>query len=73
MSSVDEKAQYTIIFHTTRTEVGYNVGVSAKPAYIDSEITVVETANPSKVVAKITMLKALGAQLGVWTSKPAHA
>jgi hypothetical protein len=62
MSSVDEKAQYTIIFHTTRTEVGFNVGVASKPAYIDAEATVVETANPSKVVAKITILKALGYQ-----------
>jgi hypothetical protein len=62
MSSVDEKAQYTIIFHTTRTEVGFNVGVASKPAYIDAEVTIVETANPSKVVAKITITKALGYQ-----------
>ena len=62
MSSVDEKAQYTIIFHTTRTEVGFNVGVASKPAYIDAEVTVVETANPSKIIAKITILKALGYQ-----------
>lgn len=63
MSSVDEKAQYTIIIHTTRTEVGFNVGVASKPAYIDTEITVVETADPSKVVAKITMLKSPGSQV----------
>jgi len=62
MSSVDEKAPYTIIFHTTRTEVGFNVGVASKPAYIDAEVTIVETANPSKVIAKITILKALGYQ-----------
>ncbi|HEY9006256.1 hypothetical protein [Ohtaekwangia sp.] len=62
MSSVDEKAQYTIIFHTTRTEVGFNVGVASKPAYIDAEATIVETANPSKVIAKITIIKALGYQ-----------
>jgi len=62
MSSVDSKAQYTIIFHTTRTEVGFNVGVASKPAYIDAEATVVETANPSKVIARITITKALGYQ-----------
>jgi hypothetical protein len=62
LSTVDEKAQYTVIFHTTRTEVGFNVGVASKPAYIDAEILVVETANPSKVIAKITMLKSPGAQ-----------
>jgi hypothetical protein len=41
ISTVDEKAQYTIIIHTTRTEV----------------------ADPSKVVAKITMLKSPGSQM----------
>lgn len=63
ISTVDEKAQYTIIIHTTRTEVGFNVGVASKPAYIDLDITVVETADPSKVVAKITMLKSPGSQM----------
>lgn len=60
MSTVDEKAKYTLIFKTTRTEPGWNVGVMRVPAYIDGEAWIVETANRSNVVAKITVLKSPG-------------
>lgn len=59
-TSIDEKATYTIIFHTTRTEPGWNVGVMRVPAFIDGEATIVETANKSKVVARITIVKSPG-------------
>ncbi|WP_246008310.1 hypothetical protein [Chitinophaga lutea] len=54
------KAKYTIIFNTTFTEPGFNVGVMKKNAYIDGEITIVETADKSKVVAKATIEKSPG-------------
>ncbi|HOX83989.1 MAG TPA: hypothetical protein PLS08_13240 [Chryseolinea sp.] len=60
MSSVDASAKYTMIVHTTFTEVGFNVGVMSKPAFINMEVTVVETANRDKVVAKITVMNAPG-------------
>lgn len=60
MSSVDAAAKYTMILHTTFTEVGFNVGVMSKPASINMEVTVVETANRNKVVAKITVMNAPG-------------
>jgi hypothetical protein len=60
VSTVDEKAPYTLIFKTTRTEPGWNVGVMRVPAYIDGEAWIVETANPDKVVAKISILKSPG-------------
>lgn len=47
-------AKYTIIVHTVHTETGYNIGVSRRNAYIDAEVSVVETANPSNVIALIT-------------------
>ncbi|MBT1711128.1 hypothetical protein KK062_22990 [Fulvivirgaceae bacterium PWU5] len=59
-SSVDEKAAYTLIFHTTRTEPGWNVGVMRVPAFIDGEVTIVETAHKDKVIARISALKAPG-------------
>lgn len=59
-TSVDEKAPYTLIFHTTRTEPGWNVGVMRVPAFIDGEATIVETANKSKVIARITVVKSPG-------------
>lgn len=60
MSTTDEKAQYTMIFKTTRTEPGWNVGLMRVPAYIDGEAWIVESSNPSKVVAKITVMKSPG-------------
>lgn len=60
ISTVGEDAPYTLIFKTTKTEPGFNVGVTSKPAYIDGEATIVETANPTKIIAKISVTKALG-------------
>lgn len=56
----DAKAKYTLIFHTTFTEPGFNVGVMRKNAYIDGEALIVETANKSKVIAKLTVDKSPG-------------
>lgn len=60
ISTVGENSKYTLIFKTIRTEPGFNVGVANKPASIDAEATIVETQNPSKVVAKILITKAPG-------------
>lgn len=53
--SVDGKknAKYTLIVHTTSTEPGFNVGVMRKNAQIDVEVLLVETADKSKVLAKM--------------------
>jgi hypothetical protein len=59
-TSIDEKATYTLIFHTTRTEPGWNVGVMRVPAFIDGEAILVETANKNKVIARITVVKSPG-------------
>lgn len=45
-------AKYTVIIHTTRSEPGWNIGISKMPASCDFEITIVETANPSAVKSK---------------------
>lgn len=52
---VDADAKYTIIFHTTHTEPGFNIGVMRKNAYIDAEVTVVETKNRGKDLVKATI------------------
>lgn len=57
-------AKYTLIFHTTHTETGYNIGISRRNAYIDGEATIVETANPSNVIAVITVNDAQGGTFG---------
>lgn len=54
------EAKYTLIFKTTRTEPGWNVGVMRAPARIDAEAYIVETANPSNVIAKLTVTNAPG-------------
>jgi hypothetical protein len=60
MTTVDPKATYTLIFKTTRTEPGWNVGVMRSPAAIDAEAWLVETADHSKVLCKISLLKVPG-------------
>jgi hypothetical protein len=58
--TVSEKGKYTLIFHTTSTEPGYNIAISRKNAYIDAEILIVETASKSKVIARLTLDNAPG-------------
>jgi hypothetical protein len=60
----DKKAKYTLIFKTIFTEPGYNVGISRKNAQIDAVVLIVETANRSNVVAKLTVDNALGRTFG---------
>jgi hypothetical protein len=50
-------AKYTLIIHTTFTEPGYNVGISRENAYITVVVDLVETANPSNVIASMLMKK----------------
>lgn len=57
-------AKYTIIIHTTRTEPGFNIGVTKKPAACDFEILIVETANPSHVLSKGILKNVPGSQFG---------
>lgn len=53
--TVSADAKYTLIFHTTSTEPGYNIYVSKKNAEIDADATIVLTADRSKKVATITV------------------
>ena len=53
-------SKYTLIFKTLMTEPGFNVGVARRPARIDAEAWIVETSNPSNVIAKITVTNAPG-------------
>ena len=57
-------AKYTLIFKTIFTEPGYNVGVSRKNAQIDAVVLIVETANKSNVIAKLSLENALGRTFG---------
>lgn len=50
-------AKYTLIIHTVFTEPGFNVGVTRKNAYINVEVTLVETAAKDKPLAVISMNK----------------
>jgi len=58
--TVKETAKYTLIFKTTTTEPGYNIVISRKNAEIDAEVWIVETANKSKIIAKLTVNNAPG-------------
>lgn len=57
-------AKYTLIFKTKFTEPGYNVYVSRKNAEIDGEAVIVETGNPDKVIARMSVLHCKGRAFG---------
>ncbi|MFZ1688745.1 MAG: hypothetical protein WAU70_15050 [Flavobacteriales bacterium] len=54
-------AKYTFIVRTTSTEPGYNIGISRVPASLNSAITLVETADHSKVLAEMVVANCPGA------------
>ncbi|MBL0741297.1 hypothetical protein [Chryseolinea lacunae] len=60
ISTVDEKSPYTLIFKTTKTEPGYNIGISRANAYIDAEAWIVDAKDHSKVIARISITKSPG-------------
>jgi hypothetical protein len=60
VSSNATNAKYTLILKTVFTEPGFNVAIVRKSASIDVEITFVETANPSRVMASLAMSKVPG-------------
>jgi len=60
----DQNAKYTLIFKTIFTEPGYNVAVMRKNAKIDAIVLIVETANRSNVIARLTVDNALGRTFG---------
>jgi len=64
LSIVNEPQKYTLIFNTSFTEPGYNIGISRSNAYISGTVTIVETEKPSKVIAKISIEKAPGSTFG---------
>jgi hypothetical protein len=64
MMSITPKSKYTLIYKTTFTEPGFNIGVMRKNATIDGEAWIVETANKNKVIAKISVAKAPGRMFG---------
>lgn len=53
-------AQYTLIFNTSFTEPGFNVGVWRSNAYINGTAKIVETQNRDKVIAEFTFNKMPG-------------
>jgi len=56
----DPKSKYTLIFKTTNTEPGFNIGFMRHNAEISGVAWVVETANKSHVIAKISVINAPG-------------
>ena len=60
-------AKYTLIFKTTMTEPGFNMMAFQQPSEIDGQAWLVETANKSHVIAKMSVVKADGR--GYWGSE----
>ncbi|MBX3253569.1 MAG: hypothetical protein KF862_05455 [Chitinophagaceae bacterium] len=57
---LDDKAPYTIIFHTVFTEPGFHAGPVKRSAYINAEAYIVNTDDKSKILAKVAITEARG-------------
>ena len=53
--TVSKDAKYTMIFNTKALEPGYSIGVSKRNAGIDGSIIIVETANRTRILAKLSV------------------
>ncbi|POY35280.1 hypothetical protein C3K47_15975 [Solitalea longa] len=62
--SENSNSKYTLVFKTIFIEPGFNVGVWRENASINAIIDIVETANPSNIIATITLDKAPGKVFG---------
>ncbi|NVO18788.1 MAG: hypothetical protein HXX13_03760 [Bacteroidetes bacterium] len=56
-------AQYTILVKTLMIEPGFNVGVVRRPAMIEADIMLMETANPGKVLSQSTVTRVPGSDV----------
>jgi hypothetical protein len=56
----DAKSKFTLIFKTTNTEPGFNIGFMRHNAEISGVAWIVETANKSHVIAKISVTNSPG-------------
>ncbi len=59
-----KSAKYTLILKTTFTEPGFNIYVTRKNAMINAEALIVDSSNPSQVIARISIEKAPGRTFG---------
>lgn len=64
ISLLKKGSKYTLIFKTTFTEPGFNIGIMRKNAEINGDVWLFETANPTIAIAKISVQKALGRTFG---------
>lgn len=56
----DVQAKYTMIFITTFTEPGFNVGIHSKSAFINATVLFVETNNRNNIMARLIISKSIG-------------
>jgi hypothetical protein len=56
----DPKSKYTLIFKTTNTEPGFNIGFMRHNAEISGVAWIVESGNKSHVIAKISVINSPG-------------
>ena len=62
ISETNNNAKYTLIVKTIHTEPGFNVGVMKRPSSVDFVFHVVETANPTNIIAELTLDNVPGSQ-----------
>lgn len=56
----DAAAKYTLIVNTRNTEGGWSIGVAGHPGEISGEMWVVESADKTKVIARILFFEFVG-------------
>jgi hypothetical protein len=56
----DANAKYTMILKTYHIEAGWNIGVATHAGEISGELWIVESADPSKIIAIVSLFECLG-------------
>ncbi len=60
LTQSSEETEYTLIFKTTFTEPGFNIGIAKKDALINGELILVKSDNLDKKLATLTIEKSPG-------------
>jgi hypothetical protein len=55
--TISKDAKYTLIFNTSALEPGYSIGISKKNAGIDGTVTIVDTANKTKKLITLLVVR----------------
>jgi hypothetical protein len=62
--SKDGEGEYIMVVHTTKTDPGFNIGITKKPSYINTKVEFFAPDNRDKALATMTLENVQGVSVG---------